>query len=228
MYIDFHAHILPNADHGSDGIPNSLAQLENAARAGISTIVATPHYYARERSVEEFLEKREAAYNELMSNYNGDIKIIKAAEVQISLGIEKLPELPKLCIEGTNYILLEFPNEPWPYWIYDAVTEIARERRLRPICAHIDRYSHIGRDKILNLNMDVQINASAFLDTRRRRNYYLELIGDDAVHLLGSDVHGDGNLSYKDFAYAVKKIGGPLMAEMTNNAKKILAKSENK
>ncbi|MEE3459824.1 MAG: CpsB/CapC family capsule biosynthesis tyrosine phosphatase, partial [Candidatus Faecousia sp.] len=41
--IDFHAHILPGADHGSDGLETSLRQLALAEEAGVDTIVATPH-----------------------------------------------------------------------------------------------------------------------------------------------------------------------------------------
>ena len=40
---DFHAHILPGADHGSDGMETSLTQLALAEAAGVDTIIATPH-----------------------------------------------------------------------------------------------------------------------------------------------------------------------------------------
>lgn len=222
MYVDFHSHILPCADHGSESLEMSLAQLHNALKAGVDTIVATPHFYANEDTVEQFLLRREKAYNELVSAGTYGIDIVKAAEVRLVTGIETLDGLEKLCIEGTNYILIEFPNEPWPCGILDSVAEIVRVRRLRPICAHIDRYSHLGREKILRLNVDVQINASAFLDSRRYRKYYLSLVADDSVHVLGSDTHGDGKLTYKDFSAAVKKIG-EFMPYMTKNARKILA-----
>ena len=135
--------------------------------------------------------------------------------------------LEKLCIGDTKYILLEFPPEPWPYWIFDFVSDIREKRGLKPIIAHIDRYSHIGRDKIMDMNFDVQINASAFLDSRRYRNYYRDLVADDAVHILGSDAHGDGRDAYKKFSAAVKKIG-KLMPYMTENARKILSAGEKK
>lgn len=225
MYIDFHSHILPGADHGSDSIEKSLLQLENARRAGVSTIVATPHYYMEDNTVDEFLKRREGAYNELCRHDLGGIQIIKGAEVKLSTNIEKLEGLEKLCIEGTDYILLEFPPEPWPYWIYDAVTEIARERHLRPIFAHIDRYSRMAREKMLKLNMEVQINADAFLDTRKQRRYYIDLIADDAIHLLGSDTHGDGKTSYKNFSVAIKKIGR-FTPDIMRNAERIIKKSQ--
>ena len=175
---------------------------------------------------EEVVETAEQKLQKELDEKNDTgIKIVRAAEVQLAIGIEKLERLEELCIEGTNYILIEFPPEPWPYWIFDSVTEIARTRRLRPICAHIDRYSHLGRAQILKLNTDVQMNVGAMFDSRRHRREYIDLIADDYIHLLGSDAHGDGEGAYKDYTSAVKKIG-KYMPYMTNNARKILASGE--
>ena len=225
MYVDFHSHVLPAADHGSDGIGMSLSQVKFARRAGVDTIVATPHFYPDEETVSEFLERREAAYNELCREDLGGVRVIKAAEVQLAPGIEELPELLDLCIEGTNYILLEFPMEPFQDWQLHAVKEIQKTRGLRPIIAHIDRYSRKSREKILNLNVDVQINCSAFLHERKRKVHFLDLIAEDSVHILGSDTHGDGKTSYKNFRKAAKKIG-KLLPYMMENSRKILAKSK--
>lgn len=222
MYVDFHAHILPGTDHGCDDLRMAISQLRYAEAAGVDTIVATPHFYLDEDNIESFLARRDAAMRLLMSHYDGDIRIIPGAEVTLHVGIENLEGLEKLCIGNTNYILIEFPEEPWPYWIFDAATEIARTRRLRPICAHIDRYSDIGRAKILQLHMDVQLNANAFYDSFRKRREYLDMIADDEIHVLGSDVHGDGKVSYRDFTRATKKIGG-YMSYMTENARRILS-----
>lgn len=225
MYVDFHSHILPGADHGSEGIEMSLSQIKFARRAGVDTIVATPHFYPDQETVSEFLSRREAAYRELVSNDLGGIRIVKAAEVQLASGIETLPELSELCIEGTDYILLEFPMEPFQDWQFHAVKEIARQRRLRPIIAHIDRYSRKSREKLLKLNVDIQINSSAFLHERKKRVQYLDLIAEDSVHILGSDTHGDGKASYKDFRKATKKIG-KLLPYMMENSRKILVRSK--
>lgn len=221
MYIDFHSHILPGADHGSDNLSMSLSQLEYARDAGVSIIVATPHFYPDSDNIPDFLRRREKAYDELCNANTSEIKIVKAAEVRLGINLDKAPDLSKLCIGETDYILIEFPPEPWPCWTLETVMGIIRDRHLRPVCAHIDRISHIGREKILKLNIDVQMNASALIGSRRHRRYYLDLIEDDAIHVLGSDAHGDGKLAYKDFSYAVKKIG-KMMPYVTANAEKII------
>lgn len=226
MLVDFHSHILPRADHGSDSIETSLCQLENAAKAGVDIIIATPHYYIEDNTIEEFLARREKAFEALSNANNTGIKIIRAAEVQIAIGLSDLPDLSKLCIEGTKHILLEFPAEPWPYWIYNAVKEISA-RGLVPICVHIDRYSPRGRAKILKTGALVQINASAFSGFSCRKRMFKKLISEGSVHFLGSDAHGDGSAEYGDFAKAAKKLN-KLMPQIAENSRKILAKSEQK
>ena len=59
MQIDFHAHILPGCDHGSDGWRTSRRQLKLAREAGVDLICATSHFYGHRTSVERFLQKRQ-------------------------------------------------------------------------------------------------------------------------------------------------------------------------
>ena len=40
---DVHCHILPNVDDGAKDLNESLSMLEAAKRAGITSIVCTPH-----------------------------------------------------------------------------------------------------------------------------------------------------------------------------------------
>ena len=222
MYVDFHAHILPRADHGSSSSDMSLAQLKNAAEAGVDTIIATPHFYIEQNTIDEFLDRRERCFNRLLGKYDGEIKIIKAAEVQLAIGLSELPDLEKLCIGDTKYILLEFPPEPWPYWMFDFVTDIIEKRGLKPIIAHIDRYSSRGRAKILNIEGAMfQVNAESLLKIGKTKRECLELLKNGGAHFIGSDVHGEGEGTYKRFSKAIKKIGEPI-SHITNNSRKIL------
>ena len=56
---DFHSHVLPGADHGSDSVETSERQLELLNGAGIDRVVATPHFYPSDVTVGEFLDLRE-------------------------------------------------------------------------------------------------------------------------------------------------------------------------
>ena len=57
LTLDYHAHILPRCDHGSDGVETSLRQLAMAAEAGIRTVCATPHFYPHRENAAAFLEQ---------------------------------------------------------------------------------------------------------------------------------------------------------------------------
>ena len=61
LSLDYHAHVLPGCDHGSDGLETSRKQLEMAASAGVKTVCATPHFYPHKDSVEGFLRRRAQA-----------------------------------------------------------------------------------------------------------------------------------------------------------------------
>lgn len=225
MYVDFHSHILPGADHGSPNLKTSLAQLRHAKEADVDTIIATPHFYIEEDSVKSFLERREAAFSYLEENNDSGIKIIKGAEVQLAIGLSELEGLEKLCIGDTKHILLEFPPEPWPYWMFDFVSDIIEKRGLIPIIAHIDRYSERGREKILSLSAMFQLNAESVVGFGREKKENLTLARQGRIHALGSDTHGSGESSYKAFSKAVKRIGEPI-EQITDISRKILAKGE--
>ena len=105
--IDFHAHILPGADHGSDGIETSLRQLELAEAAGVDTVVATPHFYPQVDRFSDFLRLREATASLLVNRYHGPIRILLGAEVHMCVGLDHLDGIDELCISGTDVILSE-------------------------------------------------------------------------------------------------------------------------
>ena len=49
--VDFHAHVLPCADHGSSSVSTSLSQLSYAKGAGVKRIIATPHFYPHKHTL---------------------------------------------------------------------------------------------------------------------------------------------------------------------------------
>ncbi|MBR2086968.1 MAG: capsular polysaccharide biosynthesis protein, partial [Oscillospiraceae bacterium] len=62
MLTEYHCHILPGIDDGSDSAETSLKMVEQMKQQGVERIVATPHFYAhREKSVANFLAKRQVA-----------------------------------------------------------------------------------------------------------------------------------------------------------------------
>ena len=82
--VDFHTHILPGIDDGSKDVEMSLAMLAAEKDQKVDKIIATPHFYAKQDSVQKFLERRRASYERLMHAYSRDteqIPILLGAEV---------------------------------------------------------------------------------------------------------------------------------------------------
>lgn len=57
--IDFHSHVLPGIDDGSDCVEESLEMLHTAKNQGVSTMLATPHFYASRCFSGSFSRKEE-------------------------------------------------------------------------------------------------------------------------------------------------------------------------
>lgn len=199
--IDFHAHVLPKADHGSRNLETSIEQLKQAEAAGIHQIVATPHFYQQRHSVEEFLLRRDYCYRELEKANTTSVSLVKAAEVTITSELADLPRLEELCVGNSPFILLELPNNTGAQWVYDALYKIESNRGLKPIIAHIDRYPETVQQELLDMDLTIQVNAEAFLSFFKRKKY-LDWFQSDVVHLLGSDVHGTDGGHYKAFQKA--------------------------
>ena len=114
MMIDFHCHILPKMDDGSDSINTSLAMLREEHTQGVNRVVLTPHFYCEEESIEAFLQRRKKAFSALQTAisdqpHTDDIpELCLGAEVAMSSALAQM-DLQPLCISGTNVLLLELP-----------------------------------------------------------------------------------------------------------------------
>jgi protein-tyrosine phosphatase len=213
-FVDFHAHILPAADHGSPDLNHSLRQLECARAAGVRRIVATPHYYISDDiSVPDFIGKRTDALNTLLESKPAGIEIIPAAEVHLTFETPELEYLPLLCVGNTNYILIEMPFGTWNSWVFDALLAVSAERNLKPVIAHVDRYDINDLQKLLPFGFTLQVNAESVCRyiIRKRFMPYIES-GD--ITLLGSDVHDLPERSYKAYSRAIGFLGDKTISMM--------------
>ena len=67
MLIDTHTHILPDMDDGAPDPEVGVQMIKALLNQGVQSIIATPHYYHHLETVSEFLNRREKAYLEIMS-----------------------------------------------------------------------------------------------------------------------------------------------------------------
>ncbi len=211
MNIDFHAHLLPAADHGSDGIATSRHQLRLASNAGIDRVVATPHFYPREEPIESFLPRR-AACVEMLRQEAEFSRVLLGAEVHLCRNLHHIEQLDELCVAGTRVLLLELPAD-FSLRDYERTLDaLLYERKLTVVLAHIDRYDTQLIDFLLDWGFYGQLNASSFCRFFARKRS-LEWAKSERVVALGSDIHGV-RTGYTEFLHAKKLLGAAYDALM--------------
>ena len=205
LSLDYHSHILPGCDHGSDGLDTSLRQLEMAKNAGIKAICATPHFYPHRESVETFLSRRaETAKLLLDSKPENTPSVQLGAEVLICDGMDTLEGLTRFCREGTNELLLEMPFYDWPDSIWDTLYLLLDRQDIQVVLAHADRYPKENIEQLIADGVPLQLNAECLTKPLKRRRY-LSWIENGYVKYLGSDIHMLGN-GYGDWTKCRKLI----------------------
>ncbi len=195
--IDFHCHILYGIDDGSKSLEMSLEMIRQEAEQGVTDIVLTPHFYANHVKADAFLEKREKRYQALKEEvkqlYGDKIKLHLGAEVYYFGGIGKADIVPKLTIDGSDYLLLEMPFCQWTKDMLNDIKLLLEKQKKKLIFAHIERYIEFQKDKsifeqVINLPVILQMNAGAFLKLMKRGKC-IKLMKEDYDFLLGSDAH---------------------------------------
>ena len=219
---DWHSHILPGMDDGSRSAAESVQMLKVMAEDGrVDTVVATPHFYANDESVESFLQRRERAYRELEPLLTeGFPRILTGAEVRYYPGISRLDGLLDLRIAGSRLLLLEMPFETWTEYDIRELTGLACRGELRVILAHIERYTGYQRPGVIEGLLDsgimLQTNAN-FVIRPATRHRALKMLRRGYVQFIGSDCH---NLTTrppnagKAFEITDKKLGHNFLQEM--------------
>lgn len=207
MIIDFHAHIVPRADHGCNGTAMTFEQLKLMQKFGTDAVVATPHFYPNQDRVQSFLDRRDAAIEAMRQKLplNELPTVFTAAEVLVCPEMHKMEDLEKLAVEGTNVILLEMPFERWNDTLIETVLGVKR-RGLIPVLAHIDRYNLDEVRELLSLGIAAQLNAEAFAPFKSTKPL-VGFIEAGAVVALGSDLHDAATADYRRFLRMRKKLG---------------------
>lgn len=231
---DFHMHVLPGIDDGSKSAEMSVAMLETSAAYGVSTVCATSHFYAHDNSLGRFLHRRAEAFQRLRQAMDGrdDLpEILLGAEVYYFSGMSAMEGLERLCLEGTDLLLLEMPFVRWTDRMLREVQAI-RSRGIQPVAAHIERYMHIQDRKTMErfLDMDVLVQCNAeFFHSRRTARHALGMLKRESIHFLGSDAHNMSSRS-PDLGEALrlieKKLGREAVLRLEDNAEFFIRENE--
>lgn len=227
--VETHCHILPGIDDGAPDIETSLKMIKKLQLQGAKAIILTPHYYSDSISLNDFLERRDNAYRELVNTLPQDSpKLIPAAEVYISQYLFSNENLDRIAIGNSGYALIEHPfSSTFSQGSYDRLLNLNYEFGIKPILAHIERYPALMEnedllDEYIEMGCLVQVNISSFTAASRHiRKKLFKYLETGRIHLIGSDCH---NLSSRPPEYEkgvneiIKKCGKETIDILESNA----------
>ena len=193
---DFHSHILPGIDDGSQSVEESLQMLRLARQQGVTRMVATPHFYPHRDDVHAFLQRRGEAFAKLKAAMEQETdlpEIVLGAEVYYYPGISDSEEMKALTLGSKPYILVELPFAHWSSGVFRDLERLYTQQGLIPVIAHLDRYLRpfSWRKKVGVLGempVMIQVNGESFLD-RRYAGWMLEMLRKGQIQAIGSDCH---------------------------------------
>lgn len=231
--IDLHTHILPGMDDGSPDAVTSMQMLRRMAEQGVAVVCASSHYYADENSVATFCTRRQEALSRWqqagLGGYDGQPKVLLAAEVAYFPRISECRDLDRLCIQGTRTLLLEMPFCEWNDFQREEVTALALDLGYQLILVHPERFlfSKNNRhqlEKLEELPIGLQVNAGSLLRWQTRKQA-LGLLTGASCPLLGSDAHNltarPPNLK-EGRSVIERKLGAVFWQQMQQNAARML------
>jgi len=235
--IDLHTHILPRMDDGAKTSDESLQLLQMQGQQGVSRCALTPHFYSDREDAPRFLARRRDSARRLAERVQALSSEERAAMPTLYLGAEVawsshlngIPEIPELCLAGTDRLLLELPFTPWSASLPEELYRFAKESGVTPILAHLERYESIQpkelfRD-ILLLGFCVQVGCGDLLRPLRRGRS-LQLLKSGADCVLASDCHDLKKRvpNLRDaMAFTEKKLGSETGSQLQRQAELLLA-----
>ena len=194
---DWHSHVLPGMDDGSRSVDESVAMITALKSQGADRVIATPHFYANDESVGDFLKRRASVFERLTSALTpGCPEIIPGAEVRYYPGISRLEGLKDLRTEGSELLLLEMPFCRWTEYDLKELTELSCKSGIRILLAHIERYTEFNKrdlwPALSRSGILFQINAGWLIrfSTRAKATSFLR---EGLVGFVGSDCHNMGS-----------------------------------
>ncbi len=189
--IDFHTHILPGVDDGAGSNEIALHMLRMMQQSHVDLVIATPHYFSLDESPGDFLQRVGNVYARFKSH--ATCRFLLGAEVYLDRGLLLKEDLGRLCIEGTDLLLLEIPVSEYRDWMYQTIAGIASVYGVRPVIAHVERVLPRIRKKDLERLMEIpgicfQFNHTAFGNWKAR--WFLKtLVKRGYPVFFGSDCH---------------------------------------
>ena len=228
--IDWHSHILPGIDDGSRDVYESVLLMNMLQSQKVSTVIATPHFYANDETVASFLERRQKTFESLKAELpEGSPEVLLGAEVRYYQGISRMADLRSLKIEGSKLLLLEMPMASWGEYTVRELVEMSGKGGFKIVLAHMERYLDFQKqsiwERVYESGILMQVNASFFTSFSTKRKA-LALLREGGIHFLGSDCHNTKIRPPqigKAYEIIQKKLGEKSLYQMNEYGRSLLA-----
>lgn len=197
--IDIHCHILDGVDDGPQSLDESVELCNKLKEAGISGIIATPHYmigggYA---PTPETIKSKIDILKGALKEKNIDLNIYSGMEVFADHGVaDGIKNGEIIPLNNTKYVLIEFPMDIVLRHASNLVFSLLVEGYV-PIIAHPERYiTEYRKNNILQDLVDngalIQINSGSILGYHGKKvqKEAFALINEEMAHIVASDSHG--------------------------------------
>ncbi|OCT10693.1 tyrosine protein phosphatase [Paenibacillus pectinilyticus] len=231
--IDIHSHILPELDDGASDLEESVQMARQAVKQGIHTVIATPHHEnGRFTNDANFVEQQVHAFQEELDRRDIPLRIHSGQEIRVYRGlIDDVETNRTSTLDGTRYMLLEFPSDRISSGIHDLLHEL-QLMDIVPIIAHPERNREIAEDpkkllELVQLGALTQVTAHSLLGHfgKSIQSFTFELCKNNLTHFVSSDAH---NTSNRGFALAEAyealraELGQDYVNTFQNNANRII------
>lgn len=198
---DFHTHILPGIDDGSNSISMSLKMLETYQKLGFESIIPTPHIYKElypntSQSIKEafdILKQNEPRGNNIkFSSYSAEYMVDE-------IFLNNLEQNEPLLLINEKFILLE-TNFFGKTTMLEMACFILSQRNITPILAHPERYHLIESiseyQNLKNKGFYFQLNALSLLGRygSNVKNKAEKLLKAGLFDLVATDAHCEKDL----------------------------------
>ena len=194
---DLHCHILPGMDDGAPDLETAARLLEMEALQGVHRVALTSHFDWGEDTIDAFLERRAAAFDRLRSHLD---QTEPEKEMELKLGCEIMfsPHLinepvHRLCLEGTDLLLLELPVDRNPPFVQDALEYFLADG-LIPVLAHVERYRYLLEDpsilaRWVELGVVAHVNGASLVRDGEQAEMAMRFIKWNLVQTIATDTH---------------------------------------
>jgi protein-tyrosine phosphatase len=197
--IDLHCHVLAGIDDGPRTIEESVELARAAARAGMTTLVATPHVNRRYPNDAGTIAARAAELGERLAAEGVQLEIRAGAEISLGVAVELDPgELRRLSLGGGPWLLVEPPFASVASGLDILLLDLQR-RGHRIVLAHPERCPAFQRDprmlrSLVRDGLLTSITAGSLVGRfgGEVRRFAINLVAEGLVHNVASDAHDGG------------------------------------